>query len=79
LSHVLREIKNTIWAECIEKNRVADINNFADRILELSREYKDPQLAELAQNLSYHTDKYDLHHINIYLKEFADLIEQYEG
>lgn len=73
------KLKESLWLDCINKNRVNDIKKFATLILEIGYEYSNNNIIEYAKLLQSHINSFDLKNTKELLKQYPSIIEIYDA
>lgn len=73
----LRNLKESLWLDCINKNRVNDIKKFASLILKIGYEYNHNNTIEYAKLLESHINSFDLKNTKELLNQFPTLLDMY--
>ncbi|WP_160691732.1 ATP-binding protein [Clostridium sp. C2-6-12] len=75
----MNALKESLWSDCINKNRVNDMKEFAALILEIGCEYSHHNTIEYAKSLEYHINNFDLKNTKELLNKFPTLLEVYNS
>lgn len=73
----LGNLKESLWLDCINKNRVNDIKKFAALILKIGYEYSHNNTIEYAKLLESHINSFDLKNTKKLLNQFPTLLDMY--
>lgn len=75
----LYNLKDNLWLDCINKNRVNDIKKFATLILEIGDEYNHNYTINYAKLLESYINSFDLKNTKDLLNQFPTILGEYKS
>jgi PAS domain S-box-containing protein len=72
-------LKDDLWLNCINKNRVSDIKKLAGLVLEIGFKYNHKDTIEYAKLLQSYINSFDLKNTEELLKQYPTILEVYKS
>ena len=75
----IAKLKDGLWLDCINKNRVSDMKTFANLMLKIGSEYNHYDTMEYSKLLQSYINSFDLKNTKELLNQYPTILEIYKS